>query len=543
MEKTEINLKIPLGYQIIERTKEVDLYSACIILRTRKQKYITTVKKVDDYAVLISHHIKCPYCGKEIPAYSHCWRKEFHALPKKTEAEILKWADIQPALFGEKEPILEVQNYFGYHCEYICRKCGQVSQKSNKYIELSIECIDDKIYVKREIKSLVELVSLKWLVTDLKIKFPIYQQIVFDFDSGITNMEIVGGNDIVFSQNITNIVWDFKGDLLVDLISKNRIVKRVLKRNFEKTTCYKVPFSVQELNFKRFICLARFKGFSKDFYYAIPYRANTSFIDLSFNNVLDKLRNPEFAMELLRDSTIPFCKSVKRLFATQSGLFFYLKECELLYSFLNDVNLFCDFLRSPSAYTFLATAHYYDIKPFLEDYSVEMNKIFLKRIFDNTRFMLGYAIKYSTLNSYGRKLEIDRWHKRGNMFCDIDCMTESVEKTLSLPMHEVPRNIGDCTIGKHFFKWLRTKGDYINASEQLQNCLANWETFDNPVVVVVEGEKSVAAIEVEHNKIIQARLKDNKAITIGTDLYEAIEKWCKKYKIEFNPEKLDDLPF
>lgn len=41
-----------------------------------------------------------------------------------------------------------------------------------KYIELSIECIDDKIYVKREIKSLVELVSLKWLVTDLKIKFP-----------------------------------------------------------------------------------------------------------------------------------------------------------------------------------------------------------------------------------------------------------------------------------------------------------------------------------------------------------------------------------
>ena len=185
-------------------------------------------------------------------------------------------------------------------------------------------------------------------------------------------------------------------------------------------------------------------------------------------------------------------------------------------------------MRSPSAYTFLATAHYYDIKPFLEDYSVGMNKIFLKRIFDNTRFMLGYAIKYSTLNSYGRKLERDRWHKRGNMFCDIDCMTESVEKTLSLPMHEVPRNIGDCTIGKHFFKWLRTKGDYINASEQLQNCLANWATFDNPVVVVLEGEKSVAAIEVEHNKIIQARLKDNKAITIGTALYEAIEKWCKK---------------
>lgn len=63
MEKTEINLKIPLGYQIIERTKEVDLYSACIILRTRKQKYITSVKRVDDYAVLISHHIKCPYCS------------------------------------------------------------------------------------------------------------------------------------------------------------------------------------------------------------------------------------------------------------------------------------------------------------------------------------------------------------------------------------------------------------------------------------------------------------------------------------------------
>ncbi len=537
------SLKLPLGYQIIDKVKYVDLYTAYEILRSKKQRHITVAMRVDNNAQLISHVIKCPYCGKELPAYSHYWRKESHALPKKSKVEILNWADVQPSLYDEKKSVLEIQNYFGYYCDYFCENCGQTSRKKNTYIEVLIECVDDKVYVKREIRSLVELVSLKWFSTNLKINFPIYQQIVFDLDSGKTCMEITGGGNVVFSAEITNNSRCYKGDSLVDLLYKNRIVKRVLRRVFEENTGYKIPFSVNELDLEKFICLAKFKGFPKDFYYAIPYRGNTACIDGSFNNVVDKLRNPEFAMEYLRNSTLPFSKSVKKLFATKSGLFFYLRECELLYTFLNDVNLFCDYLQSSSAYNFLATAHYYDIRPFLEDYSSEMHKIHLKNILQNTGLMLEYAVKYSALNSYGKMQERKRWHQSGNMFCDIDCIIETVEKTLSVPMHEIPKNMGNCKVGKYFFQWLRTKREYISAGEQLQNCLVNWGTERNPVAVVIQKGEAVAAIEVRSGEIFQAKLKENKSIEPDSDLCRAIEKWCQINNIKFNPEKLADLPF
>ena len=55
--------------------------------------------------------------------------------------------------------------------------------------------------------------------------------------------------------------------------------------------------------------------------------------------------NPANAIQLLERSSIPFCKSIKRLFAKRSGLFFYLKECEFLYGLFNDVNLFCTYMN------------------------------------------------------------------------------------------------------------------------------------------------------------------------------------------------------
>lgn len=71
MEKTEISLKIPSGYRIIERTKEVDLYTAYEILRSRKQRHITTARRTGYKAELVTHYIKCPHCGKMVYAYAH----------------------------------------------------------------------------------------------------------------------------------------------------------------------------------------------------------------------------------------------------------------------------------------------------------------------------------------------------------------------------------------------------------------------------------------------------------------------------------------
>ena len=103
MEKTEISLRIPLGYRIIEKTKTVDLYTACDILRSRKQRHITSAKRVGDKAILISHRILCPHCGKEAPAYKHYLNKHIISRPKNTELTILNWANIQISMMEEPE--------------------------------------------------------------------------------------------------------------------------------------------------------------------------------------------------------------------------------------------------------------------------------------------------------------------------------------------------------------------------------------------------------------------------------------------------------
>ena len=118
-----------------------------------------------------------------------------------------------------------------------------------------------------------------------------------------------------------------------------------------------------------------------------------------------------------------------------------------------------------------------------------------------------------------------------------------VDKTLSMPMREIPKNMENCKVDKYFFQWLRTKREYISAGEQLHNCLVNWETERNPVAVVMQKGEAVAAIEVRAGEIFQAKLKENKSIEPDSDLCRAIEKWCEINNIKFDPAKLDDLPF
>ena len=82
MNTKEIILTLPLGFQVKEKTEKVDLYSAYEILRSRKQRHITKAERVGDYAILTSHTLKCPYCGRETPSYSYYWNDLSWASPK-----------------------------------------------------------------------------------------------------------------------------------------------------------------------------------------------------------------------------------------------------------------------------------------------------------------------------------------------------------------------------------------------------------------------------------------------------------------------------
>lgn len=540
MEKTEINLKIPLGYRIIERTKEVDLYTACDILRSRKQKYITNAKRISDKAILTSHRVVCPHCGREAPAYKHYLNKHFVSRPKNTELTILNWANIQISMMGEPEEELLIQDFEDFSEEYICHKCGYSSNKSNDYMELNINYINGKLYVKKDIKSLSDLVSMRWLKGSADIDFPIYEQVVFDFEGGVTYLELISNDNIICSIGAS----DLNSDALATLISENKRVKRMLKRLFEEITPYKLPFTTNELDFEKFVNFLCFKGFPKDFYETIPFWKGTRATDDSFKDIITQLKNPQCAMELLEKSLIPFCKSVKRVFVNKSGLFFYLKECEFLYSLFNDVNLFSKLLEDEAIFCYLARLHYeVAVKSFLTEYSKKVGKIkTFKVLSENRRQVFDYGINYCALSDYAKLMEQESWNTDSEFFENFRSYDRYYDN-LSVPMASLPVSVRDCVIGKYNFKALKTKMDYIIAGKKLKNCLGNWHSCDNPVVVVSIGKKMVAAIEIKKGEVFQMQRKCNQTVSTDSELYKITSKWCKKYNIKFDPAKLDDLPF
>lgn len=542
MNNQTLTLKVPLGYHIIERIKSVDLYTAYEILRSKKQRHITTARRIGYKAELITHYIKCPHCGKMVYVYAHYHNKNAVAYPKKSKATIFEWSDVQLSLESEPDVELQIQEFEDFSGEYICPKCGYSSNKSNEYTELYIDYVYGKLLVKKSIKNLSELISLKWLSGTTAIDFPLYEQFVFDFESGKTYVQILNENNIICTEAVTDSETDFSSDILIDLFSKNNMVKRKVRSFLEEITGYKMPFTTNELDIDKFVNFVRFSGFPKDFYEAIPFWSGTRVVDESFKDLTDNLQDPESAMQLLEKSTLPFCKSVKRLFAKRSGLFFYIKECEFLYSLANDVNLLCTYLKKPSIFHFLSMMHYYDypVKVFLKDYLNVLGQVRFKNTFLPVDIYIQYAIFYGSLSLYVRKKEHHKWCT-GDKFFDCSKILPFRENNISVSFRDSGEK--DMVVDKYRFKHLRTKQECIIAGEKMKNCLVNWDSYSNPAVIIYKGDKIVAAVEFLNGVLVQAKQCRNKSIELDSDLCRAIEKWCKINNIKFDPEKLDDLPF
>ena len=69
MENSVVKLKVNSGYQIVRKTKKVDIVTAYELLNTKQQKNYTEAIIHSDYAELVWHVVRCPYCGKEKSLY------------------------------------------------------------------------------------------------------------------------------------------------------------------------------------------------------------------------------------------------------------------------------------------------------------------------------------------------------------------------------------------------------------------------------------------------------------------------------------------
>lgn len=532
-----MSLKIPLGYKVIENEELIELKKVVEVFKNKGENYISQIKKIGENALVTRHRIRCPHCENLSGIYLPEIYEDVNNEPLRSEKEVEEWLSSENNLFTENAVMMSVSKLLKYSDEYLCEKCGLVSKKNEDFCELFIEIIDKELIVKRELKTLGEIADINWNVGELLVTFPMSEQLVFDFESGKVRIELISDKKVV-SRVVTNNELKLDGHLLIDLISKNENLKRVLVKNFEEISGYKIPFELNELDFQMFVNLTFYNGFPKDFYDAIPFKSNKNVLDESFEELAEQLRNPLMAMNLLEKSTLPACKSIKKLFATRSGLFFYIKECEQLYAFFKDVNVLRNILSDECVFSELVDIHYHNCQPFFDDFGSVADKKMLVRVSKILGFLISYAIKYSSLSEYAKNSEKEKWSSAAEIAEEI-FNSKFSEPGFSVPMHPVPANAKIETIGRYTFKWLRTKNEYTKAGKELENCLTMWYPSGNPVVTVLMDERMIASIEIEGENVIQARLKNNNSISVNSDLYKTICKWCGMQQINITNDAIE----
>ena len=77
-------------------------------------------------------------------------------------------------------------------------------------------------------------------------------------------------------------------------------------------------------------------------------------VEESFKKTAKRLKDPDSAIAFYEKSGLPSLKAVRRMFFTNSGLLFYLRECRILFETVGDVNCFLRLLRSDGIFQMLS---------------------------------------------------------------------------------------------------------------------------------------------------------------------------------------------
>lgn len=529
---TVINLGLSDGYVIREKCETVDTEQACRLMASRKQLRYTKAEKSGDSVILTRHVLVCPYCGKVIPAYGHFLsHQKRHS--KKSAQEIADWIWPQTTLFGTAEQ--STISFFQpeqYDDAFHCPKCMLISYPASQTVFVSICSTEKSVCINRKINDISELMNIGWIpVIVLTTDFPLQETLTFDFQTGSSVLQLTDScGNVLYNTDLTLLEQLPQRILSFDLCERNKVAKRCIRRAFMRCWGSLLPFDQMEFSLETLVLMTKYIGFPRCFYDAIPYKSDSFNIEKSFADISQTLHNSSDAITLYHNSALPHAKSIRKLFFQNPGLFFYIRECEVFCSIIKDINLLHKFFTSSAVFEVLATIHLYPgIALFLEDYcKVKGAYTLCHRLIEYPKKLCGQAILYHSMNEARRGLEAANWKHRQDNSNSFYRNYVYISPECSIPMHPIHEDIKNCHIHGYDFIWLRTNRDYIKAGTQLNNCLKDWISIDNPVVGIFKNSRILAAIEVDENTVVQVCEYKNRCISIGSSIFDAFSRWYKK---------------
>lgn len=528
------NIHIQNGFTQKERKRLIPFDQAASYLNSRRKRHITRAQQQEDGICVISHSFRCPYCGKEVPAYSYSEQE----LPDRKAVEA--WCD--PVSKAHKAPLpfrtpLQRKNLM------FCPRCGMESSYNQTETILTLESDEKTISLSRKV-SVLDLLEIPWIKSlDAEGNETFFEELIFDLADGIGYVILRTEENKVFAFHplMSRVKTEEVGFFSI-LLKQHTVVRRALKRAFREAFTRPLPYTLRELDLNHFLILTMFQDYPAEFYNAIPWDKNTGWICQDFSD-LDKLKKPACALEQLEQIQIPYMISFKHFFSQNPGLFFYLKECRQLWDLLEDTDLFFSLLRSKDVYYMLASLHQYPgAMLYLTDYKKAGDSRSLAQMLrTNFQMTLCRAVAYAALSPLAQKAAMNAATK--GMDADDFCYIRPREPLFSYPLAPLPAEGKEIHVDGFTFKWLKNSADSMRASIEL-DCSPMYRYRSNQsVAVVLKGREYVAAIEIDQGEVSLYIGKSGDLIDEGTPLHEAIEKWAKHFSFPFPAIDEGDLPF
>lgn len=544
MSNAVYHLNIPDGYTITEECITLPLDAAARLLKTKRQHRYTSALRVVNNAVLTRHIFTCPHCRHDSPAYARFFTAGEPLCSRIPREAIDNWYAPQLSMFDAETTFLELSKALTSedHRDYICPRCGGQSSPGTSSYPVRLCCEGESISLSLTTFSLDTLLSIPAFGNDNSVYFipPLTESIIFDFSLGKTFLHITDKTDVlIYEEDVSRISDIWKDTLLYRLMQNNTLVQRRLRHLFAMQLHTQFPFSKAECTPEHFAVLTRFQGFPRSFYDAIPCTVKTGELDESFDEIAAALRCTDALPDLYKNSGLPRMKSIRKIFFTNPGLFFYLAEAAALWDVIKDPNFFRATFSLPRIYEILAFIHQFPgSMDFFADYANrEGTRSFISLLTDFTGTVKLFAIRYAAMRPVARKSE-------GFIFDNDDELPEpQVSLAYSYPIHtKRTSDIIDSIVNGYRFVRLRTSRDYALSGKELHNCLDEHYPTIHTLFAIKKDSLFQGVIEIRKDLVIQARMFNNAHIETNPNVYGAFNKWIRHNRLRTIEDVIDDLP-
>lgn len=538
--------EIPDGYQVVTRTKRIDILDIESMLQGRKQDRCTQITRDGDFAVLTQHIILCPHCRKSRPAYprylDECFGTYTPPWKRITTEAIDAWGSTQYSFFPKEEDTLVFNPVYNPNNErYRCPYCKEESREIRTMYHVMSEFRKNKVSVMCRSNDLGDLFKIQWgCRTAARLTFPLTESIVFNFRSGKAYIRLCNNCGEMLAVRSIVKPEDWESSAVYKLMKENTLVKRITAQAFRMAWNAALPCTTSELTPDLLLPLCTYIGYPQEFYLRIPYAAGEYRVDRSFAAVAKKVHTVQNLKDLLKQPGVSWSKSVRKIVYQNPVYAFYLPEWEILYDCIGNIDIFLRLFNRPFTFSLVTFLHQYPgnmaydtgVACFFRDYVQHRGpQALLRKMERHMSELQAYAVHYACMNAASRKREQIVW-RRGDV-----CCRPSITFSVPMPISSIP----DTQINGYEFVLLKTKKQYQEAGKALHNCLTEWKSSNNPVFAVKENGEYLAAIELrDDTTVLQVLGKHNLPIPRDSMLYSAYEKWKRTYYLDENQDEYDE---